>query len=171
MSSNAHVKAELKEVKKKGIDEFVKIKSEVFKLKKEMKEISYRDISRFIINNYLQKYGDKLKYENNLIKKKEKAKKIVSYLSGNESIYFNKIVDKYFDSNYKSHISKIFHDFGKKPIIGLETKKADIIEKVFSDYCKVILEEKNNNNNYGAIEGYFGIKKIINDLYDMEDNN
>ena len=164
------VKEELKEVKKKEIDGQIKIKSELFKLKKEMKQISYRDISRSIINNYIEKYGNKLIKENNLKKKKDKAKKIVTYLKGKESAYYNKIVDKYFDSNYKSHISKIFNDFGKNSIIGLELEKNDIIDKIFSDYCSTILEEKIDNNNT-VIEQFFEIKKIINDLYDMQNIN
>ena len=165
-----HVKEELKEVKKKEIDGKIKIKSDLFKLKKEMKQISYRDISKSIINNYIEKYGNKLIKENNLRKKKDKAKKIVTYLKGKESAYYNKIVDKYFDSNYKSHISKIFNDFGKNSILGLELEKNNIIDKIFSDYCSVILEEKTDNNNTD-IEQFFEIKKIINVLYDMQNIN
>ena len=165
-----HVKEELKEVKKKEIDGKIKIKSDLFKLKKEMKQISYRDISKSIINNYIEKYGNKLIKENNLRKKKDKAKKIVTYLKGKESAYYNKIVDKYFDSNYKSHISKIFNDFGKNSILGLELEKNNIIDKIFSDYCSVILEEKTDNNNTD-IDQFFEIKKIINVLYDMQNIN
>ena len=58
--------------KTKAENNNVKIQSELFALKKEMKEISYRDISKLIINNYIEKYSSKLK--------KEKIQKLVKFL-------------------------------------------------------------------------------------------
>ena len=87
-----------------------------------------------------------------------------------ESDYYNKIVDNYFDSYYKNHISKIFNDFGKNSIIGLELEKNDIIDKIFLNFCSIILEEKIDNNNT-VIDQIFEIKKIINDLYDIQNIN
>ena len=51
--------------KTKAANNNVKIQSKLFALKKEMKEISYRDISKLIINNYIEKYCNKLKKEKN----------------------------------------------------------------------------------------------------------
>lgn len=165
---NKNIKETFNKFKIKAANDNVKIQSELFVLKKEMKQISYRDISKLIINNYIEKYGNKLKKEKNLNNKKDKAKKISTYLAGKEFDFYKKIFEKYYDSNDKSHITNIFHLFGKKNIIGLEVNKSDIINKIFSDYCNVILEEKIDNNNNTVIEDLFGIKKIISDLYDMK---
>ena len=85
-------------------------------------------------------------------------------MTGQELTYYSKIVNKYYDSNYMSHISKIFNDFGKNYIIGLTVEKNDIINKIYDDYCKIILDEKINDKNNALIEELFSVKKIINDL-------
>lgn len=45
-------------------------------------------------------------------------------------------------------------------IVGFEINKDEIIDKIFNDYCEVILDE-NVTENYVLIENYFSIKKII----------
>ncbi len=64
----------------------------------------------------------------------------------------------------------IIKDFEKNSIIGLELEKNDIIDKIFFNYCSIILEEKIDNNNI-VIDQIFEIKKIINDLYDIQNIN
>ena len=166
---NNKIKNEFNKFKDKAQFSQVEIKTELFKLKKEIKQISYRDISKLIINNYINKYKNRLEQEKNLKTKKDKAMAIIKYLVEPELTYYNKIVNKYYDSNYLSHISKIFKDFGMNYIIGLKIEKNEIIDKIFIDYCKIILEEKINfNNNNTLIEELFGLKKIIKDLAEKQ---
>ena len=87
------------------------IQKELSELKKEMKRINYRDISKIIINNYISKNKKKLQPLNN---KKEKADYILTLLDGKELEYFKKIVITYFDSNLRSHISYVMMDLDKK---------------------------------------------------------
>lgn len=164
IEENKHIKEDFRKFKDKSINTHIEIKSELFKLKKEMKAISYRDISKPIINNYIDKYQNKLIKEKNLKNKKDKALFITKYLTGQESAYYSKIINKYYDSNEMSHISKIFNDFGKNYIIGLTLEKNDIIDKIFNDYCNIILDEKVTNNNNMLIDKLFGVKKIIKEL-------
>jgi len=168
LQENKQIKNEFNKFKDKAQYNQIQTKIELFKLKQEIRQISYRDISKPIINNYIIKYKNKLQNENNLKTKKDKAMKISQYLNGKELIYYNKIASKYFDSNYTSHISKIFKDFGMNYIVGLELKKDEIIDKIFDDYCKIILEEKINADDIALIENLFSLKKIIKDLAEQE---
>ena len=159
-----HMKKQFETYKEKSINNYVDIKSELYKLKNEMREISYRDISKPIINNYINEYESRLSKEKNLKNKKDKATKIIEYVKGKELLYYKKIVNKYYDANHVSHISKVFKDFGKKYIIGLTLDKNDLINSIFADYCKIILEENVDESNSSLIDKYFKVKKIIGDL-------
>ena len=57
---NKNINKTFTKFKTKAANNNVKIQSELFTLIKEMKEISYRDISKLIINNYIEKYCNKL---------------------------------------------------------------------------------------------------------------
>lgn len=160
---NKLIKEEYKKFKEKTISDHIEFKSELYKLKNDMKTICYRDISKPIINKYIIKYKNKLNNETNLKNKKDRATKIIEYLKGEELTYYNRIVTKYYEANNYSHISKIFKDFGKKYIVGLSYDPNDIVDKVFNDYCKIILEENSVNKNT-SIEQMFGLKQIIWDL-------
>ena len=72
-----HMKKQFETYKEKSINNYVDIKSELYKLKNEMREISYRDISKPIINNYINEYESRLSKEKNLKNKKDKATKII----------------------------------------------------------------------------------------------
>ena len=160
---------EIKDLKDKNvkmtnkiINSNFKTKMEVLNLKKEMRKINYRDISRNIINDYLNKYHAALNLTK-LTNKKDKAIYIgKNLLKGSESTYYNQIVDKYYDSDYKSHISVIFNEYGKKCIVGSKFDKNDVIEKVYVDYCDNIFDDKVDVNN---VENRFKIKTIIENLY------
>ena len=163
------LKIEIKDLKDKNvkmtnkiINSNFKTKMEVLNLKKEMRKINYRDISRNIINDYLNKYHAALNLTK-LTNKKDKAIYIgKNLLKGSESTYYNQIVDKYYDSDYKSHISVIFNEYGKKCILGSKFDKNDVIEKVYVDYCDNIFDDKVDVNN---VENWFKIKTIIENLY------
>ena len=49
-------------------------------------------------------------------------------------------------------------------MIGLTYNKNGLIDKVLAGYCKIILEEKNNNIAFDEIDNLFGVKKIISEL-------
>ena len=163
-SQNKSLKEQFNEFKEKTLNSNLKIRSELYKLKLEMRQISYRDISKPIIDSYVEKYKNSLSKEKNVKKKKDKAFKVINYLMGSELTYFKKITEKYYNSNIASHISKIFNDFGKTYVIGLSCEKNDIVDKIFKDYCKTILEEGIDDSNVINIDKLFGLKKIINDL-------
>jgi len=137
-----------------------KNKKDLDELKKEMKRISYRDISKLIINKYISKYENKLPLNAN---KKKKAELILSYIvEKDEKNYFKKISETYFDSNIKSHISYILKESEKKMIIGSNYNTNSLINEIFKDYCEKIIEEKNENK----INVYIDIKAIIRQLYE-----
>ena len=135
------------------------IEKELSELKKEMKRINYRDISKIIINNYISKNKKELPPLNN---KKEKADYILTLLDGKELEYFKKIVITYFDSNLRSHISYAMMDLDKKIIIGSPHNETSLIDKITNDYFMKIFDERDDNN----IKNYFDIKKVIKDLYE-----
>ena len=178
MLKNEEVMNEIKEIKKQNeeiiqegdkktqklMNSIVKMKSQLCSMKNEMRQISYRDISKLIINNYIDKYEKKLGKEMNIKKRKDKANKIIEYIKGNESTYYKRLVNKYYDSNHVSHISKVFEDLGLKYIIGLTYNKNELIDKILADYCKIFLEENNDNKTLNEIDNLFGVKKIISEL-------
>ena len=178
MLKNDEVMNEIKEIKKQNeeiiqegdkktqklMNSIVKMKSQLCSMKNEMRQISYRDISKLIINNYIDKYEKKLGKEMNIKKRKDKANKIIEYIKGNESTYYKRLVSKYYDSNHVSHISKVFEDFGLNYIIGLTYNKNELIDKVLADYCKIFLEENNDNKTLNEIDNLFGVKKIISEI-------
>ena len=171
MNENKEIKKQNEEIiqeadktRKKLVNSLVEMKSQLFSMKNEMKQISYRDISKPIINSYINKYNNELGKEKNIKNKKDKAIKIIKYIKGNESAYYEKLVKKYYDSNHVSYISKVFNDFGLNYIIGLTYNKNELIDKVYAEYCKIFLEEKNNIKAWDEIDNLFGVKKIISDL-------
>ena len=178
MLKNDEVMNEIKDVKKQNeeiiqeadkktqklMNSIVKMKSQLCSMKNEMRQISYRDISKLIINNYIEKYEKKLGKEMNIKKRKDKANKIIEYIKGNESTYYKRLVNKYYDSNHVSHISKVFEDLGLNYIIGLTYNKNELIDKILADYCKIFLEENNDNKTLNEIDNLFGVKKIISEL-------
>ena len=178
MLKNDEAMNEIKDVKKQNeeiiqegdkktqklMNSIVKMKSQLCSMKNEMRQISYRDISKLIINNYIDKYEKKLGKEMNIKKRKDKANKIIEYIKGNESTYYKRLVNKYYDSNHVSHISKVFEDLGLKYIIGLTYNKNELIDKILADYCKIFLEENNDNKTLNEIDNLFCVKKIISEL-------
>ena len=178
MLKNDEVMNEIKEIKKQNeeiiqegdkktqklMNSIVKMKSQLCSMKNEMRQISYRDISKLIINNYIDKYEKKLGKEMDIKKRKDKATKIIEYIKGNESTYYKRLVNKYYDSNHVSHISKFFEDLGLNYIIGLTYNKNELIDKVLADYCKIFLEENNDNKTLNEIDNLFGVKKIISEI-------
>lgn len=152
----------LEKVKKKIINLNLETKKEISKLKHQMKLINYRDISKNIINNYLNKYNNRIPKDIQNQKKKEKANYISKYLKGDERNYYQKIIDKYYDANYKSHISVVFNEYEKNMIVGSKFEKTSIVDKVFEDYCLNIFDTHEKANE---IDNLFKIKEIVGNLY------
>ena len=139
------------------------IKMELDIIKKEMKSINYRDVSKIIINNYINKYQKELNANKGIKTKKEKAFYISKLLIGNEARYYAKMINKYYNSNINSHIAIIFDEYGKKCIIGSSFDENHVIQKVSEDYYMQIFEEKIQDKN--IIESLFNIQEIIRQLY------
>ena len=140
------------------------IQTELSELKKEMKKINFRDISKIIINNYITKYKTKL---TSLYNKKEKAYHLLLFLKGKEKDYLKKILDTYYNSNIRSHISYVIEELNKKNIIGSPYDINYVANIIINDYCNKILNEKDDSN----VKNYIDIKKIVNDLCEKYDNN
>ena len=160
---NENINKELKKFKKSNVkmeNKLLNVKNELFELKKDMKRINYRDISKIIINEYISRYKTQL--PKSLNDKKEKAYYVLKLLEEKEKVCMEKIVNAYYDSNIKSHISHVINEFNKKNIVGSSFDKNYVINSISNDYCKNIIDEKNDDN----IKEFIDIKKIIKDLYE-----
>ena len=155
---------ENKQIIEKLFNSNSQIKMELYKLKNEIKRINYRDISKLIINKYIEKYQKQINNKKDLKNKKEKAFYICKLLERKEATYFEKIINKYYDSNANSHISAIFDEYGKKCIVGSSYNEKYVIENVYEDYCDKIFEEEIKDKTF--IEKWFGLKDIVGHLYD-----
>ena len=160
---NENINKELEKFKKSNVkmeNKLLNVKNELFELKKDMKRINYRDISKIIINEYISRYKTQL--PKSLNDKKEKAYYVLKLLEEKEKVCMEKIVNAYYDSNIKSHISHVINEFNKKNIVGSSFDKNYVINSISNDYCKNIIDEKNDDN----IKEFIDIKKIIKDLYE-----
>ena len=133
------------------------IQDELSELKKEMKIINFKDISKIIINNYITKYKTEL---TSLYNKKEKAYHLLSFLKGKEKDYLKKILDTYYNSTIKSHIFYANEELNKRNIIGSPYGTYSVINIISDDYCKKIF----NENDDSEVNKFIDIKKIIKDL-------
>ena len=157
---NENINKELEKFKKSNVkmeNKLLNVKNELFELKKDMKRINYRDISKIIINEYISRYKTQL--PKSLNDKKEKAYYVLKLLEEKEKECMEKIVNAYYDSNIKSHISHVINEFNKKNIVGSSFDKNYVINSISNDYCKNIIDEKNDDN----IKEFIDIKKIIKD--------
>ena len=160
---NENIKKELEKCKESNIkmeNKLLNMKNELFELKKDMKKINYRDISKIIINEYISRFKSQL--PNTLNYKEEKAYYVLTLLEGKEKECMQKIVNTYYDSNIKSHISHVINKYNKKNIVGSSFDKNYVINSISNDYCQKIIDEKNDDN----IKAFIDIKKIIKDLYE-----
>ena len=140
------------------------IQNEISELKKEMKRINSRDISKIIINDYITKYKIKL---SSSYDKKEKVYHILSLLNGKEKDYVKKILDTYYDSNIRSHIIYAIEELNKRNIIGSPYDINYVVNIIIKDYCNNVLNEKDDSD----VKNYIDIKKVVNHLCEEYANN
>jgi hypothetical protein len=85
----------------------------------------------------------------------------LEFLFCKEKDYYKKIIDTYYDSNNKSHISFIINENKKRKIIGINFDEDEIINNITNDYCIKIFDEKNDKTK----EDLFKIREIVKNLY------
>ena len=151
--------------KKQTISSNLKKEMEFKAMAKTLKMIEFRDISKIIINNYVEKHGQNMNKE---LKKKEKVLAICDKLKGRKKNYFSQLVKNYYNSNHMSHISEIFKNLEAKHIIGIG-KNDDVISETTSEYINSMFKiekEKNFKNEKQYISELFDIYKIVIYLYE-----
>ena len=151
--------------KKQTISSNLKKEMEFKAMAKTLKMIEFRDISKIIINNYVEKHGQNMNKE---LKKKEKVLAICDKLKGREKNYFSQLVKNHYNSNHMSHISEIFKNLEAKHIIGIG-KNDDVISETTSEYINSMFKiekEKNFKNEKQYISELFDIYKIVIYLYE-----
>jgi len=129
--------------KKKDI-EIKKLKENIKFINKDLESISFRDLSKRVLNNMINFVNKKNhKFLAGISKKKEKINKINKYFKfeGIEFMQkpFQEICNKFYNSNSRSHIPDIAKDVKKQPI-GLNNDPAGTILK---KYYEVMIDSKN----------------------------
>ena len=165
-----NLKKRAKKELEKGKKENDALKSQIFTLNKELSKvkddlsrIKLRDISKIIINKYINKNKNKLillEYVN-FMTKKDKSYEILKILKGKEQYYFRQLIDKYFESNDKSHISGLFGNYNN-------VKGKNIVQDVKRLYISKIFDLNNVSNLFDEkiyISNLFGLDNIIWKLY------
>lgn len=135
-------------------------------LKGEIKLIKLRDISKIIINKYINKYEKEVsKY----INKKDKVFQICKLLIGKEKIYFNKIVEKYYHSNNESHFTGLLDEYNNNYF----DKNSDITQNIIKDYLLRVFGIE-QNEDYKNVKDYlvklFDLKSVVRFLYKKKKN-
>ena len=134
-------------------------------MKKSLEIISFRDLTKKILDNMI-KYVDKndktlLK---GLTKRKDKLNEIKQKYKYN-GIYFMKkpieeIIEKYYSSNSKSHEPKIVQIIKAKPYgLALEPEK-----EISKKFLSVMIDSK-SEEAFHFIKNNLGLEKEITDLY------
>ena len=136
----------LNEENRRNKIEILKISDELNSLNKRIEIISFRDLSKRVIDNMITFVS-----QNNknifigLNKRKEKLKKLNEKYNFKGIEYMKKPIEEmtknYYDSNIISHVSKIVDIFRRQPI-GLNGDPAEDIAKRFYN---IIIKSKDNN--------------------------
>ena len=125
----------------KFLEKIQNLNDEIGKLNVTIKKIKFRDISKIIINQYIEKFSHNIKISLN---KKDKAYYVIEkILKDKEKIYFKKICDKYYNSNEESHFSGLLKNYMKNDE---KISYNKITEKIIKDYLLHILEISKNEN-------------------------
>jgi len=153
-----------KENRKKDI-EIKQLKDDLKFVNRDLESISFRDLSKRVLNNminFVNKKNDKLLA--GISKRKEKINKINKYFKfdGIEFMQkpFQEICYRFYNSNSRSHIPDIAKDVKKLPI-GLNNDPAETILK---KYYEVMIDSK-DEKVLDFLLNQLKIKGEINDLY------
>ena len=153
-------------------NENIKKEIEIKKLKENLKfinldleRISFRDLSKIVLNNMIDLVNEKNgKLLQGLSKRKEKLDKINKNFDFKNIEYMRKplkeISDKYYHSNSRGHIPDIVKDLKQKPF-GLKIDQAGIILK---KYYEIMVDSK-QDKVFEFLSNIKNIKQEINKLY------
>ena len=152
------------ESKKLFINKIKKQNKEIEELKSEMKSIKFRDVSKLIINKYVNKYSKVLPQSYN--NKKDQVYGIAELLKGKEKLYFQQLIDKYYHSNDESHFTGLLAEY--KNIETNGPSNNTITQNMIKNYIIHIfgIEEK---ETYKKKKEYlvklFGLESVISYLF------
>lgn len=141
------------------------IKDEIFLLNKSLELISFRDLTRNILDKMISYVSQKDEdIFTGLKKRKEKLFKLNTYYEFKDIDFMKnpikELTDKFYNSNYISHIPKIVEKIKKEPI-GLNKDYEKIIEKEF--YRIMIDSKKSEVKNF--LETKLDLREEIKKLY------
>ena len=153
-----------KKNRKKGI-EIKELKSNLKLINLELERISFRDLSKRVLNNMINFVNKKnVKLLANLSKRKEKLNKINDYFDfkGIEFMKkpFKEILDRYYNSNSRSHVPDIAKNVKQQPL-GLTNNPSEIILKKYYD---VMIDSK-QDKVLEFLSNELDLKNEINKLY------
>ena len=134
-------------------------------LTKKLDRISFRDLSKKVLNNMIDFVNEKNgKLLSGLSKRKEKLDKINQYFNFKGIEYmqkpFREICSKYYNFNTKSYTSDIANDFHQKPF-GLIGEPEGAILK---SYYEIMIDSK-DNKILDFLTNELKLKKEIRNLY------
>ena len=134
-------------------------------LTKELGRISFRDLSKKVLNNMIDFVNEKNgKLLSGLSKRKEKLDKINQYFNFKGIEYmqkpFREICFRYYNSNTKSHTPEIANDFHQKPFGLISDPEGSILKS----YYETMIDSK-DNKVLAFLSNELKLKKEIRNLY------
>jgi len=134
-------------------------------LTKELDRISFRDLSKKVLNNMIDFVNEKNgKLLSGLSKRREKLDKINQYFNFKGIEYmqkpFREICLRYYNSNAKSHTPEIANDFHQKPFGLISDPEGAILKS----YYETMIDSK-DNKVLDFLSNVLNIKKEIRNLY------
>ena len=141
--------------------------SKIFVLNMRLQRISYRDISKIVLNKMIDYVNKKAP---NLLKdingRKKKLEKIIEGYNFNDISFMkdpiNEIKNKYYNSNDYSHVPKLLKQYREEPY-GMNKIK---IEDIIRNYCEVMVGSK-SEQVYLFLKNEFQIENEAKNLYKL----
>ena len=161
---NAEINTLQKKNNKKDI-EMKQLKDEFKLLNKDIERISFRDLSKRVLNKMIAFVNSKNeKFLYGLTKRKEKLNKINDKFDFEGIIFmkkpFKEICDRYYNSNSRSHVPDIAENLKNKPF-GLTFDPEGIILK---KYYEIMIDSK-NEEVFNFLSKDLNLKEEIKHLY------
>ena len=141
------------------------LSTQVIEMSKKLKIISYRDLSKRLLNNMIKYVNNKnSQFLEGTDKKKDKVLKIINEYRFGEYEYMRnplrEINDKYSSSNTISHTPKIIQKYREQPF-GLEEEPVENVAKI---YYEIMIESK-GENVYSFLKEKLNLEEEIKNLY------
>ena len=145
--------------------ELKQLKDEFKLINKDIERISFRDLSKRVLNKMIAFVNNKNnKFLYGLTKRKEKLDKINAQFDFKGIKFmkkpFKEICDRYYNSNSRSHVPEIAENLKKEPF-GLKTDQEEIILK---KYYEIMIDSK-NEEVFKFLSKDLNLKEEIKDLY------